>query len=332
MVDDLVLFSENMLLEKSTSEHLLITMGRSELNSIQIRDPKVSRFHCKIIKTTTSIEFFDLHSKNGSFVNGTKCDYALLNPGDCLQLGDNILKLAPLAEEGQYDFDEKTEAMPGPRLMGGIPPEANTGEPSHDSISALHNSSFIRPAVNGPLKLWHRIKQSLIVTKPIYMVSGSLLTLTCCFLLFQSLSGFTSSDAASSPPQAGHDRSSLLDNRASVAVADSDRKKSLTLAREADTILSSGEADQSIDLYQKALALDPNNILAKDGLEQAYARVDKLARLYFEKGQSALKAMDFSEAVKEFETVTFLLKDRNDNKLLKKAQKNLRQAKKQLAF
>ena len=53
-----------------------VFIGRSTENDIQINDTSVSRQHLKIVKTGERYFITDLHSKNGSFVDGE-----LLNPG-----------------------------------------------------------------------------------------------------------------------------------------------------------------------------------------------------------------------------------------------------------
>jgi pSer/pThr/pTyr-binding forkhead associated (FHA) protein len=67
-----------------------VTIGRSPDADLVILDQKASRVHCGI--RIWDGEFFikDLHSRNGTMVNGQKVDMAKLNPGDRIRVGNVV--------------------------------------------------------------------------------------------------------------------------------------------------------------------------------------------------------------------------------------------------
>lgn len=64
-----------------------LSIGRSPSNDIVIKAPKVSRQHAAINFYNNQYIIIDLKSANGVFVNGTKVDECVLNPGDEISIG-----------------------------------------------------------------------------------------------------------------------------------------------------------------------------------------------------------------------------------------------------
>lgn len=64
-----------------------ITIGREEVNDVQLNDERVSRLHAKLQEDQGSIIFTDLNSTNGSRVNGHPVQLRVLRAGDHLQVG-----------------------------------------------------------------------------------------------------------------------------------------------------------------------------------------------------------------------------------------------------
>jgi DNA-binding SARP family transcriptional activator len=64
------------------------TIGRHPSNAVVLDDPKVSREHAVIRAADDGFVFTDLHSTNGSFVNGARVDEVALSDGDCIGVGD----------------------------------------------------------------------------------------------------------------------------------------------------------------------------------------------------------------------------------------------------
>ncbi|HQX51353.1 MAG TPA: FHA domain-containing protein [Planctomycetaceae bacterium] len=67
--------------------HTPITIGREEVNSVQLNDERISRLHAKLQEDQGHVIFTDLNSTNGSRVNGHPVQLRILRPGDHLQLG-----------------------------------------------------------------------------------------------------------------------------------------------------------------------------------------------------------------------------------------------------
>ena len=64
-----------------------ITIGREEVNSVQLNDERISRLHAKLQDDGGHVIFTDLNSTNGSRINGDPVQLRILRPGDHLQLG-----------------------------------------------------------------------------------------------------------------------------------------------------------------------------------------------------------------------------------------------------
>ncbi len=71
--------------------HTPITIGREEVNSVQLNDERISRLHAKLQDDGGHVIFTDLNSTNGSRINGHPVQLRILRPGDHLQLGRCML-------------------------------------------------------------------------------------------------------------------------------------------------------------------------------------------------------------------------------------------------
>ncbi len=69
-----------------------LILGRSSKADIQIDQESVSRNHCKIISTGSSIMLRDLGSTNGTYVNDELVDEYVLRDGDFIKVGRSIFK------------------------------------------------------------------------------------------------------------------------------------------------------------------------------------------------------------------------------------------------
>ncbi|NBD34544.1 MAG: FHA domain-containing protein, partial [Chloroflexi bacterium] len=66
--------------------------GRSSQNDVVLQDAKVSRHHARIERRQAGYYLVDLHSSNGSFVNGRRVEHALLHHGDEIRLGNAVME------------------------------------------------------------------------------------------------------------------------------------------------------------------------------------------------------------------------------------------------
>ncbi len=78
--------------------HTPITIGREEVNSVQLNDERISRLHAKLQDDQGQVIFTDLNSTNGSRINGHPVQLRILRPGDHLQLGRCTLLFGSDAE------------------------------------------------------------------------------------------------------------------------------------------------------------------------------------------------------------------------------------------
>jgi hypothetical protein len=72
---------------------LVLRRGRTRIGSLEQNDlvltsPTVSRYHAEILLGAGGAELRDLHSLNGTQVNGRRVEVARLAPGDKLRIGD----------------------------------------------------------------------------------------------------------------------------------------------------------------------------------------------------------------------------------------------------
>jgi pSer/pThr/pTyr-binding forkhead associated (FHA) protein len=66
-------------------------LGRDPAADIRIDESGVSRQHAKLVWTPQGVvNLLDLRSTNGTAVNGTRVDVAVLRPGDRIQLGPEV--------------------------------------------------------------------------------------------------------------------------------------------------------------------------------------------------------------------------------------------------
>ncbi len=65
-----------------------VDIGRSDDNLLQIKDVKVSRYHCKIVRTPLGFLLSDSESSNGTFLNGKRVERTLLHNNDAIKIGN----------------------------------------------------------------------------------------------------------------------------------------------------------------------------------------------------------------------------------------------------
>jgi len=95
-------------------EHMLkeetITIGRDPANTIVVSHEMVSRFHSRVEYRQKVYHLVDLHSTNGTFLNGAMVQDSVLNKGDLIQIGDiefifDGKSLTQSAREGEARID-----------------------------------------------------------------------------------------------------------------------------------------------------------------------------------------------------------------------------------
>ncbi len=69
----------------------VITIGRGTKNTIVVQDPEVSRDHCRLVRTASGYELYDLQSQSGTYINGRRVDDPQIIPaGALIELGDMV--------------------------------------------------------------------------------------------------------------------------------------------------------------------------------------------------------------------------------------------------
>ncbi len=90
-----------------------ITVGRAADNDIVIPDVLVSRHHATLLPTADGVKIVDAHSINGTFVNGTRVDSALLAENDVVTIGnvDLLLQGGTLVRGGETRAASRTGGL-----------------------------------------------------------------------------------------------------------------------------------------------------------------------------------------------------------------------------
>ncbi len=68
------------------------TIGRAPKCDIRLPDQGVSRHHCTVENLGNALRVVDLHSANGTYINGQLLERGSLEPGDRLELGPTVLE------------------------------------------------------------------------------------------------------------------------------------------------------------------------------------------------------------------------------------------------
>jgi pSer/pThr/pTyr-binding forkhead associated (FHA) protein len=69
-----------------------VVIGRSPYCTLMLGDESVSRVHAVVRRCFEQIEITDMHSSNGTFVNGRRITGSMLvSPTDAIRLGDVLL-------------------------------------------------------------------------------------------------------------------------------------------------------------------------------------------------------------------------------------------------
>ncbi len=78
---------ERLVLSEAT-----ITIGRTPESTIVLADPNASRHHAEIKPVGTGFTVFDLHSTNGTRVNGMRISQHELAHGDTVTIGNTVIR------------------------------------------------------------------------------------------------------------------------------------------------------------------------------------------------------------------------------------------------
>jgi pilus assembly protein CpaF len=125
-----------------------ITVGRVRGNDIVLPKGNVSKHHCRLLGSEGAIIVEDLHSTNGTYVNGRKiAEPVTLSPGDKVFVGDFILRIAAI--DGMRMAGPPAHPEAG-SLSSAIPRRPPPPPPSHRSTT-MDAGSGSGPKVPPPL-------------------------------------------------------------------------------------------------------------------------------------------------------------------------------------
>jgi FHA domain/Bacterial regulatory protein, Fis family len=68
-----------------------LTVGRAEPSEVCINDSGISRMHARFTREAGGVRVIDLGSRNGTWFRGARVTDALLNPGECVVLGETTV-------------------------------------------------------------------------------------------------------------------------------------------------------------------------------------------------------------------------------------------------
>jgi pSer/pThr/pTyr-binding forkhead associated (FHA) protein/Mg-chelatase subunit ChlD len=88
----LLVSSVNVPMTGLTVERARVTIGRGSGADLQLPDNNVSRMHCELVLNDDAWEVRDLHSVNGTWVNGKNVRQGRIEPGATLKVGDTTLR------------------------------------------------------------------------------------------------------------------------------------------------------------------------------------------------------------------------------------------------
>lgn len=119
----LVLINPNGPAQEFNLVKTCVTLGRAHTNDIILDDGRVSRSHALMEFSETGVTLTDLHSANGTRINGVRIERSTLEPGDTISLGSQQLKYQvdkPSEDKGltridtqmQFDQSMKLEYLP----------------------------------------------------------------------------------------------------------------------------------------------------------------------------------------------------------------------------
>jgi transcriptional regulator with GAF, ATPase, and Fis domain len=146
-----------------------VTIGRDPDNTISFPDPALSRRHCMLQREGGGWSVQDLHSWNGTFVNGVQIGTYRLTEGDRISVGGSVLVLmkpAPATAAPQVDVVEsdvlaatRTLAADDTRYLK--PVTAPTVSRTEKGLRALLRISTVISAVRGEPELYRELLRVL---------------------------------------------------------------------------------------------------------------------------------------------------------------------------
>ncbi len=156
-----------------------VGLGRGVHNAVRIHDTEVSRAHAKLVRVNGKYQLNDLHSSNGTFINGTLVNSRDLAAGDEIQIGRTVLlfTMQPVRNE-RLSLTEQVAllAEPGPDHSANIVGRAS---PHDGQALATLVSDAGRAQTVANLQVLYRIAEEAVrPSNTIDQLLGRILELT----------------------------------------------------------------------------------------------------------------------------------------------------------
>ncbi|MBL8683488.1 MAG: sigma 54-dependent Fis family transcriptional regulator [Myxococcales bacterium] len=78
----------------TTASDQTLTVGTAKRNTLELKDPTVSRFHCELTPVPGGARIVDLRSTNGTFVGPVRVHDAIIAPGTVVRVGQSTIELS----------------------------------------------------------------------------------------------------------------------------------------------------------------------------------------------------------------------------------------------
>ena len=117
----------------------MTVIGRREDCDLRIPLGEVSRKHCRIVRDGDTLKLEDLGSSNGTFLNGSRVQEALLTPGDTIQVGPVVFVLQV---DGVPSDDELSPVQMQSADVTGVLGDDEAPAMAVDSLETLHEDEL----------------------------------------------------------------------------------------------------------------------------------------------------------------------------------------------
>ena len=100
----LMIYKEKANYQVSLPADVAVFIGRGKSCNVKLDDPAASRVHCRVISHDGRVTLYDAGSRWGTFVNGKRVSECNLMVGDCILVGESILRLTVDSTETALRF------------------------------------------------------------------------------------------------------------------------------------------------------------------------------------------------------------------------------------
>jgi cytochrome c-type biogenesis protein CcmH/NrfG len=321
-----------------------ITIGRDPSNRIAISDQFVSKFHAKLLVSSSSLTLVDLGSANKTYVNGQPISQMPVKFGDELQFAGVRCRL--LAPESQAQSAAAPPAKPVPKSAS-VPaaakpaaapkpaPAARAKAPAPPRPSpaapppAVPGRSAPPPIEADPMKRLLRIGGLLILVS---LALGILLRVLLVPGKPSEPGSETADKTAGSATTTAPAEAAASSTTTAPVPAPAGTSGRAGSAEEwfdqALSYLDTGRLKEAQMAFRKVLEIDPNNTRAKTRLSLLDEEIAKKAEQHFGNARQAFQFLRYEEAIAEWE-MFLTLADASDVRYVE-AQQGIEQAKAKL--